>query len=125
MCHGLFSLLCSFHLRYVEAGDVSRSLQDLGKTWTGSPRVPGHEFFDVEAGFAQDFDNKFVVLLPHTLDCEDRSLADFVGPAMCNPFGRALVYCDALQGFYGICELIRGYCAFNLDKGPVFFMRFV
>lgn len=36
MCHGLFSLLCSFHLRDVEAGDESFSLQDLGKTRTGS-----------------------------------------------------------------------------------------
>jgi hypothetical protein len=36
MCHGLFSLLCSFHLRDVEAGDASFSFQDLGKTWNGS-----------------------------------------------------------------------------------------
>ena len=36
VCHGLFSLLCSFNLRYVEAGDVSCFVQDLGKTRTGS-----------------------------------------------------------------------------------------
>jgi|WetSurMetagenome_2_1015567.scaffolds.fasta_scaffold08059_6 hypothetical protein len=36
MCHCLFSLLCSFNLRYVEAGDACCFVQDLGKTWTGS-----------------------------------------------------------------------------------------
>ena len=36
MCHGLFSLLHSFYLCYVEAGNVGRFFQDLGKTRTGS-----------------------------------------------------------------------------------------
>jgi hypothetical protein len=36
MCHCLFSLLCSFNLRDIEAGDVSFSFQDLGKTWDSS-----------------------------------------------------------------------------------------
>ena len=36
MCHFLLSLLCSFNLRYVEAGDASCFVQDLGKTRTGS-----------------------------------------------------------------------------------------
>src|SRR5271157_1867903 len=70
-CAMLFSLLCSFNLRYVEAGDVSCFVQDLCKTRTGSPGVPGYEFLDVEAGFAQDFDNKSAVLFPCTLDIED------------------------------------------------------
>lgn len=104
---------------------MSLFLQDLGKTWMGSPRIPGYEFFDVEAGFPEDFNNKCSVLFPYTLNIENFPLADLISPSVSNPFGRALEYCDAMQGFYGFCELIRRYCAFNLDKDPVFFMRFV
>ncbi len=36
MCHFLISLLHSFYLCYVEAGNAGRFVQDLGKTRTGS-----------------------------------------------------------------------------------------
>ncbi len=36
MCHCLISLLHSFYLCYVEAGNAGRFFQDLGKTRTGS-----------------------------------------------------------------------------------------
>jgi hypothetical protein len=95
VCHDLFSLRNSFYLRNVEAGDVSALFQDLGKTWDGSAFVPGYEFFDVEAGFAEDFNNKFSVLLPHALDIKDLSLPDFICSPVGDPYGRALLYYDA------------------------------
>ena len=96
MCHYLISLLCSFYLHDIEAEYVRRSIQDLCQTWTGSSSIPRYEFFDVEAGFAKNFDNKFAVLLPYILNIEDDSFTDLVCSPMSDPFGCALVYCGAL-----------------------------
>ena len=80
----------------IKTGDVRRSIQDLGKTWVCPSLIAGYEFFDVETGFANDFNNKSAVLFSYELNIEDSALPDLVCSPVSDPYGRALLYCDAL-----------------------------
>gem|GEM_PF-5736985 len=75
---------------------MRRSIQDLGQTGTGSSTVPRYEFFNIETGFTENFDNKFAILFPGILYIKDYSLTDLVCSPVSDPLGCALVYCSAL-----------------------------
>ena len=96
MCHYLISLLCSFYLHDIEAEYVRRFTQDLSQTGTGPSPVPRYEFFDIEAGFTENFNDKSAILFPGVLYIEDCSLTDLVCSPVSDPLGCALVYCSAL-----------------------------
>jgi len=80
----------------IKTDDVRRSIQDLGKTWVCPSLIARYEFFDVETGFAENFDNKSAVLFFYKLNIKDSALTDFVCSPVSDPYGRALLYCDAL-----------------------------